>query len=666
MTRTFPRRLLLAGVSTVALAAAATIGHAQSIDYGALEQLYGEPVTTSATGKPQKVSEVPANMEIITQDDIRRSGADNIPDILQFVTGLSIRRNAFGDASVAVRGYNQQINSRLLVLLNGRQVYQDDYGYVPWQTIPVALDEIRQIEIVKGPNSALFGFNAVAGVINIITYDPLFDSAGAVTGRVGTQKLTSGSIFDTVHIGQDVGVKVTAGGYLAHEFQVPYTTPKPLNPLQGFLNADGKYRIAPGVIVTLSGSALNADNIGDASSAGLLQRYYRTNSVSAGLSADSAIGALSFLAYRNELNFDSTAGGGAATNFWTDVIYVVQANDLVRLNANNTVRFGLEYRNNQLEAPIFVNTGIGYQVFSGSAMWDWQINPQLSFTNAVRVDHLALNRSGPAVIGDGFLGSAFNNRTIDEPSFNSGVVYRPTDVDTVRITVGRGVQVPSLLQFGLASTGNPNLDPTIVMNYEADYDRAIPLLNSVLRTALFYQTNTDLLALGNVAPSVRAPNGKQVRMSNNIGSSDELGLEIGISGHSESGFRWSGSYTFSNVTENVIANRGAAADTPFDYMHGTPVHTVNFGAGYTINKWELDLHGKWQSEYRDYISGGFVAGLQPRLIHDFITATARIGYNLTEKVTLAVAADQFNQDRLWSSAALPVQRRVIASVTAKF
>jgi outer membrane receptor for ferrienterochelin and colicins len=55
-----------------------------------LSNCYGEPVTTSATGKPQKVSEVPANMEIITQDDIRRYGADNIPEILQFVTGIKL------------------------------------------------------------------------------------------------------------------------------------------------------------------------------------------------------------------------------------------------------------------------------------------------------------------------------------------------------------------------------------------------------------------------------------------------------------------------------------------------------------------------------------------------------------------------------------------------
>jgi iron complex outermembrane receptor protein len=64
----------------------------------------------------------------------------------------------------------------LLVLLNGQQVYLDDLGRTQWYTLPVELDEIRQIEIVKGPNTALFGFNAASGVINIITYDPAHES----------------------------------------------------------------------------------------------------------------------------------------------------------------------------------------------------------------------------------------------------------------------------------------------------------------------------------------------------------------------------------------------------------------------------------------------------------------------------------------------------------
>src|ERR1700722_17787528 len=160
---------------------------AQSVDYQALEQLFGEPVTTSVTGKPQRATDAPANIEIITQDDIRRSGATTIPDVLQFIPGLDVRRDGFASADVGMRGYNRVANPHLMVLVNGRQVYMPDYGRILWATIPVQLAEIRQIEVIKGPNSALYGFNAVDGVINIITYDPIDDRVNTATAAGGTQ-----------------------------------------------------------------------------------------------------------------------------------------------------------------------------------------------------------------------------------------------------------------------------------------------------------------------------------------------------------------------------------------------------------------------------------------------------------------------------------------------
>ena len=196
-------RTLLASVSMLSM----SVGYAraQSVDYNAMEQMFGEPITTSVTGSPQRASEAPAAMTIVTQDDIRRSGADNLPDVLQFVNGIDIERFSFGQADVAVRGYDQPMTPRLLVLVNGRQVYLDSYGYVDWNAIPVQLSEIRQIEVVKGPQSALFGFNAAGGVINIITYDPLFDKVNTATIGYGTDGTILGSAVATGQIAARAG-----------------------------------------------------------------------------------------------------------------------------------------------------------------------------------------------------------------------------------------------------------------------------------------------------------------------------------------------------------------------------------------------------------------------------------------------------------------------------
>ena len=255
MLRTVAGMVLLAGLGTV------TTTRAQSVDYGALEQLFGEPVTTSVTGKPQKASDVPADLVILTQDDIRRSGADNIPDILRFVTGIDVRTYGFAHAEVGIRGYNQPLNPRLLVLVNGRQVYLDDYGYVAWNTIPVQLDEIRQIEVVKGPNSALYGFNAASGVINIITVDPIKDT-NAVTVRTGAQNLAEASAVGTTHLGDNAAIRLSAVGFTAREFASPGLNPfdraDSLQPRNGTFNAEGGWQVLPNVRVTAEGGVVDS------------------------------------------------------------------------------------------------------------------------------------------------------------------------------------------------------------------------------------------------------------------------------------------------------------------------------------------------------------------------------------------------------------------------
>jgi len=124
--------------------------------------LFGESATTSATGSPQRVTEVPAIWRSLPADQIRRSGADNIPDILA-ISSAGDRRCRYGFAQAEVSCGATISNSARVSLSssNGRQVYLAYYGHTAWQSLPVPNGRDRQIEVVKGPNSALFGFNAV-------------------------------------------------------------------------------------------------------------------------------------------------------------------------------------------------------------------------------------------------------------------------------------------------------------------------------------------------------------------------------------------------------------------------------------------------------------------------------------------------------------------------
>ena len=205
---------------------------AQSMDYGALEQLFNEPVTTSVDGSPERVSDVPATMEIITAEEIRRSGAKDIPGVLRHVGGVDTMEWGNDNMDVSVRGYDQALSERLLVLVDGRQVYADHYGYTPWSTVPVELSQIRQIEIIKGPSSALFGFNAVGGVINIITYNPLYDEVNSRQFSAGTQNTTAGTMTATHKLGRPCG-SPDRGRRRSRSATSRHRSPPPRSPVRG-------------------------------------------------------------------------------------------------------------------------------------------------------------------------------------------------------------------------------------------------------------------------------------------------------------------------------------------------------------------------------------------------------------------------------------------------
>src|ERR1700688_1481355 len=118
----FARAGLIAAISMIYLSSPL---RGQSMDYGALEQLFKDPVTTSVDGSPQRVSDVPATMEIITAEDIRRSGAKDIPGVLRHVGGIDTLEWGNDNTDVSVRGYDQGLAERLLVLVDGRQGYGD-------------------------------------------------------------------------------------------------------------------------------------------------------------------------------------------------------------------------------------------------------------------------------------------------------------------------------------------------------------------------------------------------------------------------------------------------------------------------------------------------------------------------------------------------------------
>lgn len=152
-----------------------------------LEELKNVKIS-SASKRPERLSDVPAAVFVITQEDIRRSGATSIPELLRMAPGVQVARISATEWAVNIRGYNELYANKLLVLIDGRSIYTHVFSGVFWDVRDTALEDIERIEVIRGPGASVWGSNAVNGVINIITKSAQNTQGGELTALAGTEE----------------------------------------------------------------------------------------------------------------------------------------------------------------------------------------------------------------------------------------------------------------------------------------------------------------------------------------------------------------------------------------------------------------------------------------------------------------------------------------------
>src|SRR6184192_4372450 len=151
-----------------------------------IEELMNVEVTSVAK-RPQRVADAAAAVFVITQEDIRRSGAASIPEALRMVPGLQVARIDENKWAIGSRGFNGRFDNKLLVLIDGRSVYTPLFSGVYWNVQDVMLEDIERIEVIRGPGATLWGANAVDGVINIITRSAKETQGTLISGGGGSE-----------------------------------------------------------------------------------------------------------------------------------------------------------------------------------------------------------------------------------------------------------------------------------------------------------------------------------------------------------------------------------------------------------------------------------------------------------------------------------------------
>ena len=134
--------------------------------------VYEETVVVSASKVEQELVNAPAAVSVVTSETIQNSPATNIGDLLRAVPGLNVSQTSARDINLTSRGATSTLSTSQLALVDGRSVYLDFFGMVMWDLVPNNPNDIKQIEVIRGPASAVWGANAMTGVVNVITKTP--------------------------------------------------------------------------------------------------------------------------------------------------------------------------------------------------------------------------------------------------------------------------------------------------------------------------------------------------------------------------------------------------------------------------------------------------------------------------------------------------------------
>ena len=270
--------------------------------------------------------------------------------------------------------------------------------------------------------------------------------------------------------------------------------------------------------------------------------------------------------------------------------------------------------------------------------------------------------------------NALWDQSIEEGSYNAGLVYRPTQADSIKLTAARGVQVPTLVDLGAAQLrvtagpytigliGNPGLQPAIVTNYEIGYERTLPGLDAQAGVSVFSQKTEDIKgqptsAQIDVMPTV--PGVLPLISYRNIGDSEMWGVELTASGKIAGGYHWSGDWTFTDVDNLPVAGfsptvRGA------DFSAMTPEVRGNVSFGWSNAQWSADAFAHYTGDHKVYNSDRV-----PTLvaIDGYVTLGGRVARTFDHGLTLAVSGQNLTEGHQRQTSGLEVERRAFVTLS---
>jgi len=633
---------------------------------------FEEQVVVTASRSEEQLVNAPAAVTVINTAAIETSPATNIGDLLRAVPGMNVTQVSARDVNITTRGATSTLSTSQLALVDGRSVYLDFFGMVMWDLIPTNPSEIKQIEVVRGPASAVWGANAMTGVVNVITRSPrelARDSGGNavtigfggfnrdVTGRdqnAGTLFYVNGSHADAVD--DKWSYKVSAGFFTQDALPRPTGTLPSGTPYPPFANSgtsqpkfDGRvdYDMTDGGRITIAGGVAGTEGI-----------------IHTGIGPFDVDNS-SRLTYTT-LRY---AKGGRRVAFFSNLLHGDAANLLTRGTNGLPIDLGFDTKTFDVEAGDVYAIGTKHALSYGG---NFRRN---TFDITIAPDAEDRNEGGAYVQDEVFLSNRFRwviggridkFSSIDNAVFSprTTLIYKPAADQAVRVSFNRAFRAPSLInnhlnvgiltpvilpvigQFLLPTlaTGNPDLEQETLTAFELGYSGVVAPRTTV--SAAVYWNNTDgSIAFTPVAfysaaspppgwplpPAFVPPNALPSRYTYlNLGTVKDKGVELGVDSAVTPYLNLFVNYSYQWMPEIEDFPAGVTIND----VNWPAKNRFNVGANVNYRKWfgNVSVNYTDESYWQDVLDARFAGTTDA-----FTLLNAAIGYRwLNEKVVTSL------------------------------
>ena len=675
------------------------------------DPVYEEQVVVTASRTDQQLVNAPAAVSIVTSETIQNSPAASIGELLRTLPGVNVAQVSARDINITTRGATSTLTTSQLALVDGRSIYLDFFGMVMWDLVPTSATEIKQIEVIRGPASAVWGANAMTGVVNVITKTPrelaaerrssLTISAGVFDRNVTGRPDSAGSLFSVSGTHAEAvdnrwSYKVSAGyftqdalprpaGTLPNRFNTPY--PPFANDGTSQPRFDGRvdYDADNGARVTVSGGVAGTagvihtgigpfDIAGDSRMTYLTTRYRKGNR--------------RFAFFTNLLNGNAAnlltrglTGQPLPLDFITRT-FDVEASDLRTIRDRHVVSFGGNYRRNVFDISLAPegdnrNEGGGYvqdEIFLNDHL-RWVVGGRVdkfsSIENAVFSPRTTLlikpsaNQTFRVSFNRAFRAPSFVNNNI------STTILNEVNLSALSPALGRFV-------FPIRAIGNPDLKQETMTAYEVGFTGVIGNRATVTAAVYWNETRDGIFftPVGSYTPANPPPgwplppavlgvlaalNPPVVLPSlftyRNLGTVHDKGIELGVD-------------AAVNRYLNVFANYSLQADPTvegFDISEANLPPNNRFNAGLNFNYSRLigDLTASHTSEafWQDVLDARYAGTTKPYTLVNMGVGARWAGDRVVTSLKIANLANRQVAQHVFGDV---LRRRIVGELRLAF